>query len=54
MASPHGIITRNMGVPPAIVSSEAYVPAGGRKEEWLGCVHLGDNLSLSPELSCSS
>ena len=39
MAPPHGILTRNMAVPPTIVSSGMYVPARGRwgerKGEWV-------------------
>ena len=30
MALPHGILTRNMVVPPTIVSSEVYVPGRGK------------------------
>ena len=53
MALPHGILTRNMVVPPCYSEQGVYVPAGGRKGEWVGYVHLGDYLSLSPGLSCS-
>ena len=55
MAPQHGILTGNMVLPPTIVSSGVYVPAWerGNKRRWVGYVHLGDYLSLSPGLSCS-
>ena len=50
MAPPHGILARNMVVPPLWW---ALGVCASRGKGWVGCAHLGDYFSLSPGLSHS-